>query len=160
MQLEEAMSFIKDNIQRLLSTEDVILYPVSARFALEAKLMATSSFGKLNEDESASGFHELEKFLYSFLDGSTIPGMDRMRLKLETPVAIADRLISACETLVTQDYRCAKQDLTAINDIINSVNDFALNMETESLSWRRQTLSLVCYKMFIIFYIQDNLFPP
>ncbi|KAG4923391.1 hypothetical protein JHK87_048931 [Glycine soja] len=35
-------------------------------------------------------------------------GMDRMRLKLETPVAIADRLISAYETLMTQDYRYAK----------------------------------------------------
>ncbi|XP_073223809.1 probable transmembrane GTPase FZO-like, chloroplastic isoform X1 [Cicer arietinum] len=149
-ELEEAMSFIKDNIKRLLNTEDVILYPVSARSALEAKLMATSSFGNLDEELSVSGsqygassFYELEKFLYSFLDGSTIPGMDRMRLKLETPVAIADRLFSACETLVTQDYRSAKQDLAAINDFVNSVNDFALDMESESLSWRRQTLSMI-----------------
>ncbi|KAI5395181.1 hypothetical protein KIW84_061688 [Lathyrus oleraceus] len=149
-ELEEAMSFIKDNIKRLLNTENVILYPVSARSALEAKLMATSSFGKHNEELSVSGsqygpssFHELEKFLYSFLDGSTIAGMDRMRLKLETPVGIADRLISACETLVTQDYRCAKQDLIAINGVVNSVDDFALNMEIESLSWRRQTLSMI-----------------
>ena len=74
-----------------------------------------------------------------------------MRLKLETPVAIADRLISACETLVTQDYRYAKQDLAAVEDIVNNVNDFALNMVTESLSWRRPTLSLVSYKMFITF---------
>ena len=158
MQLEEAMSFIKDNIQRLLNTEDVMLYPVSARSALEAKLMATSNAGRLNEELStsyshygASSFSELENFLYSFLDGSTIPGMDRMRLKLETPVAIADRLISACETLVTQDYRYAKQDLAAVEDIVNNVNDFALNMVTESLCWRRQTLSLVCYEMIITF---------
>jgi hypothetical protein len=61
---------------------------------------------------------------------------------------------------VTQEYRCAKQDLTAINDIVNSVNEFALNMETESLSWRGQTLSMVCYKRFINFEFQDNLFPP
>ncbi|KAJ1405153.1 P-loop containing nucleoside triphosphate hydrolase [Sesbania bispinosa] len=149
-ELEEAMSFIKDNIQRLLNNEDVILYPVSARSALEAKLMATYNVVKLDEELSVFGsqygarsFYELEKFLYSFLDGSTIPGMDRIRLKLETPVGIADRLISACETLVTQDCRLAKQDLTAVIDVINSVNDFALNMETESLSWRRQTLSLI-----------------
>ncbi|XP_027366745.1 probable transmembrane GTPase FZO-like, chloroplastic isoform X2 [Abrus precatorius] len=149
-ELEEAITFIKDNVQRLLNTEDVLLYPVSARSALEEKLMATSNVGKPNEELSISGYHygassfyELEKFLNSFLDGSTIPGMDRMRLKLETPVGIADRLISSCETLVTQDYRYAKQDLTAVNDVINSVNDFALNMESESLSWRRQTLSLI-----------------
>ncbi|XP_047152297.1 probable transmembrane GTPase FZO-like, chloroplastic [Vigna umbellata] len=149
-ELEEAMSFIKDNIQRLLNTENVILYPVSARSALESKLIATSNVGKLNEELStsdshygANSFFELENFLYSFLDGSTIPGMDRMRLKLETPVSIADRLISACETLVTQDYRYAKQDLAAVKDIVNSVNDFALNMETESLFWRRQAVSLI-----------------
>ncbi|XP_061358136.1 probable transmembrane GTPase FZO-like, chloroplastic isoform X2 [Gastrolobium bilobum] len=149
-ELEEAMSFIKDNVQRLLNTEDVILYPVSARSALEAKLMAASNVGKLDEELSVSGSHYgassfdvLEKFLYSFLDGSTILGMDRMRLKLETPIGIADRLISACETLVTQDYRYAKQDLSAVNDVVKSVNDFALNMETESLSWRRQTVSLI-----------------
>ncbi|QCE06434.1 thiamine-phosphate pyrophosphorylase [Vigna unguiculata] len=149
-ELEEAMLFIKDNIKRLLNTENVILYPVSARSALESKLIATSNVGRLNEELStsdshygANSFFELENFLYSFLDGSTIPGMDRMRLKLETPVSIADRLISACETLVTQDYRYAKQDLAAVKDIVNSVNDFALNIETESLSWRRQTVSLI-----------------
>jgi len=157
------MSFIKDNIQRLLNTENVILYPVSARSALESKLIATSNVGRLNEGLStadshygAKSFFELENFLHSFLDGSTIPGMDRMRLKLETPVSIADRLLSACETLVTQDYRYAKQDLAAVKDVVDSVNDFALNMETESLSWRRQTLSLVCYKMFIyIFFLHS-----
>ncbi|TKY52619.1 transmembrane GTPase FZO [Spatholobus suberectus] len=164
-ELEEAMSFIKDNIQRLLNTEDVILYPVSARSALEAKLMATSNVGRLDEELStsdshygANSFFELENFLYSFLDGSTIPGMDRMRLKLETPVAIADRLISACETLVTQDCRYAKQDLTAVKDIINSINDFALNMETESFSWSRQTLSLIeTTKSRVIELVEANL---
>lgn len=163
--LEEAMSFIKDNIQILLNTEDVILYPVSARSALEAKLIATSNVGRLNEKLSTSDSHcgarsffELENFLYSFLDGSTIAGMDRMRLKLETPVAIADRLISACETLVTQDYRYAKQDLTAVEDIVNSVNDVALNMVTESLSWRRQTLSLIeATKSRVIELVEANL---
>ncbi|KAK7393537.1 hypothetical protein VNO78_22095 [Psophocarpus tetragonolobus] len=166
-ELEEAMSFIKDNIKRLLNTEEVILYPVSARSALEAKLMATSNVGRLNKELSTSesdshfgdsSFFELEKFLYSFLDGSTIQGMDRMRLKLETPVAIADRLIAACETLVTQDYRYAKQDLAAVKDIVISVNDFALNMETESLSWRRQTVSLIeTTKSRVIQLVEANL---
>lgn len=153
MQLKEAVLFIKDNVRKLLNTEDVILYPVSARSALEAKLMSTSDIRKPNEELSvsdhdslyrASRFYEFEKFLYSFLDGSTIAGMERMKLKLETPVAIADRLISASNTLVTQDCRYARQDLAAMNDVVNSVNDFAMKMETESLSWRRQILALVC----------------
>ncbi|XLS80928.1 hypothetical protein HN51_046759 [Arachis hypogaea] len=34
-------------------------------------------------------------------------------------------------------------DLAAVNDIVNSVNDFAMDIETESLSWRRQTSCLI-----------------
>ncbi|KAI4301261.1 hypothetical protein L6164_034555 [Bauhinia variegata] len=149
-ELEEAMSFIKDNVRKLLNTEDVILYPVSARSALERKLMSTSDDFKHNEELSGSdsryrtsSFFEFEKYLHSFLDGSTIPGMERMRLKLQTPVGIADRLISSCGTIVTQDCRYAEQDLAAVNDVVNSVSDFAMNMESESLSWRRQILSLI-----------------
>ncbi|KAL4336969.1 hypothetical protein AHAS_Ahas12G0063300 [Arachis hypogaea] len=36
-----------------------------------------------------------------------------------------------------------KEDLAAVNDIVNSVNDFAMDIETESLSWRRQTSCLI-----------------
>ncbi|KAF7804755.1 putative transmembrane GTPase FZO-like, chloroplastic [Senna tora] len=166
-ELEAAMAFIKDNVKKLLNTEDVILFPVSARYALEAKLVATSDVGKHIEELSvsdrdshyrASSFNEFEKFLYSFLDGSTIPGMERMRLKLETPIAIADKLISACDTLVTQDCLYAKQDLTAVDDVVNSVNDFAVRMETESLSWRRQILSLIeTTKSNVVELVEDSL---
>ncbi|KAF2325170.1 hypothetical protein GH714_024821 [Hevea brasiliensis] len=66
-ELEEAISFIKENTRNLLSTENVILYPVSARSALEAKLSAASDT-KLDYDESLvseshwkiSSFYELE----------------------------------------------------------------------------------------------------
>ncbi|XLR24097.1 hypothetical protein S83_051997 [Arachis hypogaea] len=34
------------------------------------------------------------------------------------------------------------RDLAAVNGIVNSVNDFAMDMKTKSLSWRRQTSSL------------------
>ncbi|KAI4349521.1 hypothetical protein L6164_010101 [Bauhinia variegata] len=75
-----------------------------------------------NEELSGSyrtgSFYELEKYLYSFIDGSTISGMERMRLKLQTPVGIVDRLISSCRTIVTQDYQYAKQHLTAMNDVV------------------------------------------
>lgn len=148
------MSFIKENTQKLLNTEHVTLFPVSARTALEAKL-ASSAFGedykKLSVSDSqwkSNNFYELENFLYSFLDGSTSTGMERMKLKLETPIAIAEKLLSACETLVTQDYRYAKQDLTSINDIVGSVKNYAVKMENESVAWRRRILSMVCLPDF------------
>lgn len=148
-ELEEAMSFINENTQKLLNTEHVILFPVSARSALEAKLSASAlgkDYAKLLGSDSqwkTSSFYELENFLYSFLDGSTSTGMERMKLKLETPIAIAEKLLSACETLVTQDCRYAKQDLASINDIVGSIKNYAVKMENESIAWRRRILSVI-----------------
>ncbi|KAI3986038.1 hypothetical protein MKX01_039120 [Papaver californicum] len=149
-ELEEATAFIKQNIQKLMNTEHVILYPVSARSAIQAKLSVGLDGGKNNEELLGtdtrlmnSGFNELEKFLFSFLDRSTNTGMDRMRLKLETPIGIADRLITACETLVLKERESAIQDLASINEIVGRAKDYAEKMESESMTWRRQTLSLI-----------------
>lgn len=144
----------------MLNTEDVKLYPVSARSALEAKL--SSSVYQKESDWKISSFFEFETFLYSFLDGSTSTGMERMKLKLGTPVGIAERLLSSCEILVRQDCRFAKQDLASINDIVGSVKHYASKMESESISWRRKTLSLVCIfissydlnRISVIFFLQ------
>ncbi|TXG63641.1 hypothetical protein EZV62_010635 [Acer yangbiense] len=149
-ELEEAISFIKDNTQKLLNIENVTVYPVSARSALEAKLSASSTVGKdcreLSVNDShweTNSFDKLEKFLYSFLDGSTSTGMDRMKLKLETPIRIAERLLSSCETLVRQDCQYAKQDLTSANKMVDNVKDYAMKIESESITWRRQSLSMI-----------------
>ncbi|XP_062144276.1 probable transmembrane GTPase FZO-like, chloroplastic isoform X1 [Alnus glutinosa] len=149
-ELEEAISFIKENARKFLNTEHVTLYPVSARSALEAKLSASfdseNELGELSVSDShwkTRSFYELEKFLYSFLDGSTSAGVERIKLKLGTPIGIAERLLSTCESLVRDDCRYAKQDLASVNDIVGSVKDYAVKMESESISWRRKTLSLI-----------------
>ena len=150
MQLEEAISFIKENTHKLLNTEDVTLFPVAARSVLKEKLSATSVVGieyrELSVSDSnwrTSSFYKLENFLYSFLDGSTSTGMERMKLKLGTPIAIAERILSSCETLNRKDCQSAEQDLTSANEIVDSVKEYVIKMENESISWRRRTLSMV-----------------
>lgn len=150
LQLEEAISFIKENTKKLLNTGDVTLYPVAARLVLEEKLSATSSVEKIYRElvvtESnwkTSSFYKLENFLYSFLDGSTSRGMERMKLKLGTPIAIAERILSACETLNRKDCESAEQDLSSANEIKDSVKEYVIKMANESISWRRRTLSAV-----------------
>ncbi|XP_057966561.1 probable transmembrane GTPase FZO-like, chloroplastic isoform X2 [Malania oleifera] len=98
-ELEEGISFIKENAQKLLNTD--------------------------------------------FLDGSTSTGIERIRLKLETPIGIADQLLLSCETIVRQECRYAKQDLVSVNEIVGSIKEFAMKMQSESISWRRQTLLLI-----------------
>ncbi|KAB5568380.1 hypothetical protein DKX38_002173 [Salix brachista] len=107
----------EENTWKLLNTDDKILYPISARSALEAKLSASSDTGTI--------------------------GMERIMLTLETPIVIAERLLSACETLVNQDCQYAKQDLTSATEIIDSVKEYATEMENESISWRRKMMSLI-----------------
>lgn len=150
MQLEEAISFIKENTKRLLNTEQVTLYPVSARAALKAKLLASANVREKNEEHlidhshhRTSGFYDLEEFLFSFLDGSTSTGIERIKLKLETPIRIAEQLLRACQMLTMQDYQQAKKDLKSVNELLGSVKDYAHKMESESILWKRKTLSMV-----------------
>ncbi|PKA62620.1 hypothetical protein AXF42_Ash012207 [Apostasia shenzhenica] len=149
-ELEEATGFVKENAQKLLNTGDVRLYPVSSRSALEAKLSALNSNVQNNEEILSSDprwltskFYELEQFLFSFLDGSSDTGMERMKLKLETPIVIAERLIDSCERLVKQQHGDACRDLISIKEVVNSVNVLAMKMENESLSWKKKALSMI-----------------
>lgn len=144
-QLEEGISFVRENASRFLNQETVLVYPVSARSALEAKLSSSSEILGNDSRWLTSGFPELEDLLYSFLDGSTDTGMERMKIKLETPIGIADRLLAACEAQVKYEYECATNDLTSINDLIGSVNSYALKVEKESSSWTKRTVALVFY---------------
>ncbi|KAJ8453255.1 hypothetical protein Cgig2_008139 [Carnegiea gigantea] len=148
-ELEEAIKFVSENVQKLLNVDHVTVFSVSARSALQAKL-AASDIGTVQLDLSVSdtssstdSFEDFESFLYGFLDGSTSAGLERMKIKLETPIAIAERLLSSCQTLVTQDCRYAKKDLASVKELMGTVEQYALRMENESVSWRRQIFSLV-----------------
>ncbi|CAM8923161.1 unnamed protein product [Rhodiola kirilowii] len=145
-ELEEAISFIKENTQKLLNTDQVTLYPVSARSALKTKLAASCGIvdPEMNNSNSRiNRFDDLENFLYSFLDGTSSMGIERMKLKLETPVAIADRLFNSCSALSRQEWIYAKQDLASIDEFVNTVKDYAKTMEYEHNSWKRQIASLI-----------------
>lgn len=149
-ELDEAITFVRDNVGKLLNVEHVKLFPVSARAALEAKL-ATADFETDQQNllaskyyySSSQSFDEFENFLYDFMDGSTTAGLERMKIKLQTPIAIAERLLSSCQTLVTQDCRYAQKDLMSVKELICSVRDYGTKMESESMSWRRQVFSQV-----------------
>jgi len=58
-------------------------------------------------------------------------------------MAIAERLLSSVEALVRQDCLAAREDLASADKIISRTKEYALKMEYESISWRRQALSLI-----------------
>ncbi|CAN6337721.1 unnamed protein product [Urochloa humidicola] len=146
-ELEEATAFVKENAKKLLNTEDVTLFPVSSRSALEAKL----SYSKNSLMEAmfndprwrSSKFCELEDYLLSFLDSSTENGKERVQLKLETPIGIADRLLTSCQRLVKLEYEKAVDDLASIKDLVSGANNYAAKLEADSNSWQKQISSLI-----------------
>ncbi|XP_062231289.1 probable transmembrane GTPase FZO-like, chloroplastic [Phragmites australis] len=150
-ELQEATAFVKENARKLLNTEDVILFPVSSRSALEIKLSYSKSSGGKHYEEAmfsdprwrSSKFCELEDYLLSFLDGSTENGKERVRLKLETPIGIADRLLTSCQRLVKLEYEKAVDDLTSIRDLVSGANNYAVKLEADSNSWQKQISSLI-----------------
>ncbi|CAN6328401.1 unnamed protein product [Urochloa humidicola] len=119
-ELEEATAFVKENAKKLLNTEDVTLFPVSSRSALEAKLSYSKGSGGKHLMEAmfndprwrSSKFCELEDYLLSFLDSSTENGKERVQLKLETP-------------------------------IVSGANNYAAKLEADSNSWQKQISSLI-----------------
>ncbi|XP_031122217.1 probable transmembrane GTPase FZO-like, chloroplastic [Ipomoea triloba] len=155
-ELEEAVAFIKENTKKLLSTKCVTLFPVSSRCALEAKLSSPSDVVENSNLLKSASFSELEKYLYSFLDASTTTGIERMRLKLETPVRIAEQLLSSCQNLVREECQQAKKDLMSVNEFINGVKDWKKKMESESISWKRQILSLIENTQARVFQLVDS----
>ncbi|KAK3135648.1 hypothetical protein QOZ80_5BG0421680 [Eleusine coracana subsp. coracana] len=150
-ELEEATAFIKENARKLLNTEEVTLFPVSSRSALEVKLAYLKNSGGKHYGEAmfndprwkSSKFCELEHYLLSFLDGSTENGKERVRLKLETPIGIADRLLTSCQRLVKLEYEKAVEDLTSIRDLVSDANNYAVKLEADSRSWQKQISSLI-----------------
>lgn len=152
----------------MLNADDITLFPVSARGALELKV--SGSFRGLEEQEKShdaphqtiNNFSDLEKYLYSFLDETTSNGIERIRLKLETPVRIAEQLVSASQRIAREEFQQAEQDLLSVNDLVSSVQEHAWKMENESITRKRQILSLVwhvplTYKSFSLLYLNDHI---
>lgn len=147
---EEAVRFVKDNAQQLLSVDQITLYPVSSRNALEAKIAATREDGKidlhiLSKDPKwiYSGFSELENYIFSFLDASTNMGAERVRLKLETPIGISTALLGATEEHIITESAKANAQLMTIKENIVKLKQYRQLMENDSISWRKRILSVI-----------------
>ncbi|KAK6141402.1 hypothetical protein DH2020_024850 [Rehmannia glutinosa] len=125
-ELEEAIAFIKENTQKMLNAEQVTLYPVSARSALEAKLSAFSGLEKQEQFlntlyPGANNFADLEKYLYSFLDASTDNGIERIKLKLETLLRLLKNYFLLINTAQARAIKLAESTLQLSNiDLVTS----------------------------------------
>ena len=118
---QRIVDFVAQNSVQLLGVTPRI-FPVSARLALIAKQQAgADGFRRAESKRSAlersdlwtqSRFEALERYILTALDAR-----ERLRLKLENPVGVADNLINHYRRLIDNRNTVLKDDFAAIDSI-------------------------------------------
>ena len=150
-EIDEVKAFVADNAKRLLKIEAPNIIAVSSRSALKAKIDAMAALGidssldsttQSIDDESTlldqpswatSGFSDFERFIGNFLVSR---GGEGTRLKLQTPLYVADALLEASGEVLKSDLESARMELKAVQMIKQQLEKFEAEMERDALAQR------------------------
>ncbi len=108
-EVAQVLEFVDRNAGMLLGIVPQV-FPVSAKLALQAKQAATEEEGQALW--SASRFAPLESFILETLDER-----ERIRLKLESPLGVADRLTTQYLDVVRGRLALLKDDFSTIDTV-------------------------------------------
>ena len=107
----QVVEFVQDNIQRLLDFTPEV-FPVSALLAQQAKSVADKNPAERDRLWEASRFEALETYIVTTLDEE-----GRIRLKLTSPLGIAEHLASRYQQATRDRLDVLADDLTTIQNI-------------------------------------------
>lgn len=146
-EIREVQAFVEDNARRLLSVDGALAFPVSAKRATEAKLECRYALGDtgrgiltVQEQEylstsskwQASRFEELECHVRDFLlGGSSGEGSESVKLKLQTPLFVAEALLDASRSQLESELKVLKEDARSISMIDAQMKSFRNEMLKE-----------------------------
>jgi len=165
-EVEEVIEFVRDNSQRALGVGKSVVLPVSARAGLKAKLRLSeaaepgrgaSSLSELaslplqldqslltkDQEWMDSGFGAAEEWITSFLAGSGDSAGEAMRLKLNTPLAVATALLESCARSLEADSLAAQAEVEAAATARAQSLSFRLEMVKDSGVQQRRVGRLV-----------------
>jgi len=166
-EVEQVKSFVSDNAARVLKLDHPPVIAVSSRSAMRAKEAAMKSdpSGKglscdaallaQNPDWESSGFAAFERLIYAFLVGSgsqhqgssedpLLSGTgEGVRLKLQTPLFVADALIGAAGQRLQAELSAAKADLAAVRMVSQQLSRFRADMEKDASAQRQMLLKVL-----------------
>eukprot|EP00892_Ulva_mutabilis_P005497 jgi/Ulvmu1/3319/UM155_0002.1 len=162
-EVAEVTTFVEDNARELLGVDAATVLPVSARQALDAKLDAGAGEqggvlqsvdveGSLSPDArwQASRFLALEQYMLRFLTGSEQKGAsgskgtgESTRLKLQTPLFVADALLQAAEQQLELEHTACKQEVAAVKAVESQLNKFEAEMEADGAAQRGRIRELL-----------------
>ena len=160
-------AFVSDNARRLLSLDAPSVLPVSSRAALKAKLECGSAVtaGALDSTAddllqehpswAASRFGAFERFVYDFLvggggnaasgDGSAGGASvgEGLRLKLQTPLFVADALVAAAGRQLAAEIAAAEAELAALGAVRAQLKRFGDDMRRDAAAQRAAARDVV-----------------
>eukprot|EP00271_Cylindrocystis_brebissonii_P003813 TRINITY_DN15057_c0_g1_i1.p1 TRINITY_DN15057_c0_g1~~TRINITY_DN15057_c0_g1_i1.p1 ORF type:complete len:1020 (+),score=205.09 TRINITY_DN15057_c0_g1_i1:210-3269(+) len=156
-QVAEVVQFVEANAQRLLGVDRVQCLPVSARSALKAKMAAIEDADEATDGSAvldpavlaqdavwrASGFEELERFIFGFLEGSTDAGAERLRLKLATPLGVASALLAAGQRQLAAEAQEAARQRRLLESLEEEVEERGKRLRQEMVPRIQQIKDMV-----------------
>eukprot|EP00241_Pyramimonas_parkeae_P004314 CAMPEP_0114258020 /NCGR_PEP_ID=MMETSP0058-20121206/19067_1 /TAXON_ID=36894 /ORGANISM="Pyramimonas parkeae, CCMP726" /LENGTH=840 /DNA_ID=CAMNT_0001372833 /DNA_START=335 /DNA_END=2857 /DNA_ORIENTATION=+ len=169
-EVEEVIEFVRKNSTQVLGAGNSTVIPVSAKSALEAKcrvggttLQANRGFlGTSNTSGvlaaakpdpvqlaadsqwEGSGFGAAEQWVFNFLAGGGEEGEgEALRLKLNTPLAVASALMDACERQLEEEMKAAEAEVRAAKQVQIQLANFEQDMLKDAAIQRRGVANVV-----------------
>jgi small GTP-binding protein len=123
--VQQVHDFVTENIERLLGFRPEV-FPVSSLLAQQAKAL-----GDRNPDErarlwEASGFGPLEEFIFSTLDQE-----GRIRLKLLSPLGVAERITERYLQITEDRLAVLRDDMATIENIDRQLVEYQEDMRRQ-----------------------------
>lgn len=142
--VEEVRKFVRGNAEKLLGLDEAVVWPVSAKLALQAKA-ADSDALEQSSSWSESRFAKLELFMSEFFSGKSVGSFsgESIRLKLQTPLSVAAALVDACKQQLANELDVAEKDLAAANAVRQQLATFADEMSKDSVVQRRSARDIL-----------------
>ena len=121
--LQRVLHFIEENSVALLGQKPDI-FPVSARFAKRARSMDT--FAERDALLKASRIDKLEQYIFSTLDEA-----GRIRLKLSSPLGVANRVLEKYQEIARERLEVLAEDFKTVQNIEDQLRIYADDMRRE-----------------------------
>jgi hypothetical protein len=117
--LKAVKNFVTSNFQELLGI-DPIIFPVSSKLALNAKVAAADHDALMNNPNwIKSRFGELESYI-----AKTLTKEERTRLKLENPIGVGEHLLSKYHDALHSRSKLLEGDVKSMENIRAQIEEY------------------------------------
>jgi small GTP-binding protein len=138
--LARIIDFITEHAKALLGFQPRI-FPISARLALQGKQLLAQGDARAAQVLQASRYPTLEAFVFETLDEA-----GRIRLKLLTPLGVAERVVKKYRQVVTERRQLLTEDARTTQSIEEQLAVYQSDMRSQ-FTHRLQEIENIIYEL-------------